>query len=408
MWYAIFLVVFLLTFAVLAWRNQKIALLALAGLLPTYLLRFSIGPIPSTLLEGMILILFLVWIIKKQYKNIPGKILKPWMSPIFLLLAAACLGAMIAPDLFDALGIWKAYYIEPILVLLMATSILKTPEDRTTLFSVLAVSGIATSLFAFFQYASGIGIPEPWDLEHRITSWFDYPNALGLFLAPITAIAFVELFSKEKHPWFAHRRQSLIFWGATAALCGGAIILAKTEAAFVAIPAALIVTIFFLNIRPKKKIFVALAGALIFASIALAIPAAREKILLLDDSGLVRRSQWSETIVMLKDHSILGAGLNGYPTVFAPYHDPKLYEVFQYPHNIILNIWTELGILGLLASLWLLWKILKSMRENPKDLLKIAAFAAIAVMLIHGLVDVPFMKNDLSVLSSLIFAVFLL
>jgi len=36
----------------------------LTGLLPVYLLRFDIGPIPSTALEILILISIVVWILK--------------------------------------------------------------------------------------------------------------------------------------------------------------------------------------------------------------------------------------------------------------------------------------------------------------------------------------------------------
>ncbi|MFA6130826.1 MAG: O-antigen ligase family protein [Patescibacteria group bacterium] len=406
--FAIFITIFLAAFAFLAWRNQKIALFALAGLLPVYLIRFSIGPIPSTLLEGMILELFVVWIIKKGYRNIPLSALKPWASPILLLLAAACLGAMIAPDLYGALGILKAYYFEAILVLLMSLSLLKKPEDRTILFSVLAISGMMASLFAIFQYATGMGIPEPWDLERRITGWFDYPNALGLFLAPITAFSFIFLFSKEKHPWFSHRKQVLIFWASSAILCGTAIILAKTEAAFIAIPFALIVTTLAIDIHPRKKWYLALTAAVIFAALFLAFPAVQEKVLLLDDSGLVRRSQWQETLQMLLDHPFFGAGLNAYPQVLEPYHDPTLYEIFQYPHNILLNIWSELGVIGIIASIWFLVLITKSLFREPRNIIKIAAFAAIMTMVIHGLVDVPFMKNDLSIFTSLLLGLLIL
>ena len=104
---------------------------------------------------------------------------------------------------------------------------------------------------------------------------------------------------------------------------------------------------------------------------------------------------------MLLDHPAFGAGLNAYPQTLAPYHDNTLYEIFQYPHNLFLNIWTELGLLGLIAFFWLAWLIIRTavhgrLKSRPYVL---ALFAALLAMTIHGLVDVPYFKNDLSVLT---------
>jgi O-antigen ligase len=142
------------------------------------------------------------------------------------------------------------------------------------------------------------------------------------------------------------------------------------------------------------------------------IPITRNKLLLQDYSGQVRLSQWSETVAFLKDNLFFGAGLNGYPEALTQYHNPTLYEIFQYPHNIFLNTWVELGVLGLIALIWFSHLIFSSiLRRRPKDLpelirlsakgrhLQLALFAALLTIFIHGLVDVPYFKNDLSLLT---------
>ena len=104
-----------------------------------------------------------------------------------------------------------------------------------------------------------------------------------------------------------------------------------------------------------------------------------------------------------------GAGLNAYPQALAPYHNSTQYEIFQYPHNIVLNIWTELGLLGLIAFgllAWLTWRsVTPTTKNSQQKTLLLAAFAALLTMTIHGLVDVPYFKNDLSVMVWILFAV---
>lgn len=58
--------------SILAWRRWPLAVSLLAGLLPTYLLRFKIGPLPMTILEELILLTTAIWLIK-QYPQ-------PWAS----------------------------------------------------------------------------------------------------------------------------------------------------------------------------------------------------------------------------------------------------------------------------------------------------------------------------------------
>ncbi|MCH8049550.1 hypothetical protein IH979_02465, partial [Patescibacteria group bacterium] len=74
-------------------------------------------------------------------------------------------------------------------------------------------------------------------------------------------------------------------------------------------------------------------------------------------------------------------------------------------HNIFLNIWSELGILGLLAFFWLAFYTIRTIQIHRDDALKLAAFAALATMVIHGLVDVPYFKNDLAVMTWLLLAI---
>jgi len=100
---------------------------------------------------------------------------------------------------------------------------------------------------------------------------------------------------------------------------------------------------------------------------------------------------------MLKASPIVGAGLSGYQTAIKPYHVNTWMEIFLYPHNIVLTIWSELGLLGLIAAGLLLAWFAKQLLAR-RDSIAVMLASSMVIILIHGLVDVPYFKNDLAVI----------
>ncbi len=378
-------------FGVLAWRNFRFALALLFGLLPTYLLRFSVGPVPSTVLEVVVLVLFGIWIARRGGRGMPSPY-GPWRAAILLLLAAACFAASYAPDVFAALGVLKAYFFEPLLVGAMLLSTFTERRDWERAGAALVASGVVIAIVAIVQHFTGVGIPAPWDVEGRATSVFDFPNAVGLFLAPIIAGVCVALTATK-----TRRTRNVL--ALSALLMLGGIVASATEAAFVAIPAALLLAMLFSKAKRSTKTWTIAIALVLGISAFTMSTTVREKLLLRDVSGQARVAMWHETVAMLRDNPILGAGLSGFPTVIAPYHDATFYEIFQYPHNVVLNVWVELGLLGLIAVLFIAVLIVRSTWQHRDDPYALAVFAALVTMAIHGLVDVPFFKNDLAMMT---------
>ena len=52
-------------FAILAWHKRSWAIYILLLLLPSYLIRFSIGPLPSTYLEILLLLLIVTFFVRE-------------------------------------------------------------------------------------------------------------------------------------------------------------------------------------------------------------------------------------------------------------------------------------------------------------------------------------------------------
>lgn len=409
-------------FTALAWCNNRFAILTLLALTPTYLVRFSLGPIPITLLESLILIILSTFLLQTLRQPSMAKNLRTTLRRYALPLIAICcitvMSIIIAPNQFSALGIAKAYIVEPILLGIIIANTF-TPQDYRRGMLTLIASGSFIGLLALLQVLFHIGIPNAWAIENRATSLFPYPNAVGLLLAPIFSAGIVLVFTS-----FAQKKSSRSFAGAqdlnrsphpqlpTAnallptsycllpfILLLGGIFAAKTEAALIAIPTALLVTAWFSTMSQKRKIMLTTGITIITILTIIFSTTIVDKLLLRDVSGLVRRSQWSETLHMLADRPFFGAGLNGYPTILAPYHDATFYEIFQYPHNIFLNVWSEFGLLGLMSLVIAIVLIFHNTYKHRTDPLTLACFAALLTMSIHGLVDVPFFKNDLAVVT---------
>jgi len=73
-----------------------------------------------------------------------------------------------------------------------------------------------------------------------------------------------------------------------------------------------------------------------------------------------------------------------------------------YPHNIFLNFWLEIGLLGLMAFIWTIVSFFRkgfnTLWTNHNSLIQIGIMSAMTCLIIHGLIDVPYFKNDLAVL----------
>lgn len=372
-----------------SYQKPKTGLLILVASLPAYLLRTELAGIPFTLLELMLLTFAGAWILK--HRHLPITRLKPFFQlTLALLIIASIISVIIAIDTNAALGVWKAYFIEPILLGSIVMSMLEEGEVKSKhLFQAFRIAAIVISIVGIIQWITGAGIPAPWDIERRITSVFDYPNAVGLFLGPIVVIS-VLLATQTK-------KRNQILWIATASLSFLTLILAQSEAAIVAVIATLIIA-GLISVRTRKFAIGATIGLLV---LVLTIPPLSQKLTLQDYSGGVRLSQWSETTELLKNNWLFGVGLSGYPTHLEPYHDATHFEIFQYPHNIILNVWVELGLLGLLSVGFIGVLLLRALQTKPTSS-QLIAILALTEITIHGLVDVPYFKNDLAILTWLL------
>ncbi|MFH1536850.1 MAG: O-antigen ligase family protein [Patescibacteria group bacterium] len=359
-------------------------------LLPTYLIRFDIFSVPFTFLELLIIGTFIIFMIKAQAKFYLGW----WKYPLALFIMTGLISTIVSPDTYSALGMLKAYIIEPVMLFLMILNV--QPKLKKIIFS-LALSALFISIVGLIQYFTGYGIPAPWDIrgpEFRITSIYEYPNAVGLYLTPIITLIFGYLyFSKSA-------KTKGVFLAVAFVLSLAAILMAQTDGAFLAIIGALVFYGLFTRWR-----YAILAAFFVAILISMFIPQTRDILLFQDTSGDVRLALWKGTSSLLMDQPLEGSGLGGFPIVYDEYRLDSHTELLLYPHNIFLNFWVQLGFLGLIWLLWILYKIFNTglKNNNRENIILLGAFVSI---IIYGLVDVPYFKNDLSVLFWLLLGMF--
>lgn len=368
------------------------------ALLPTYLVRFSIGPLPTTLLEVMIWVLIIWWLAygKKSWHEL-GLLIKnnralAIASGVFLL--GATINTFISPNLRAALGEWRAFYVEPIIVALIAATIVRTRADWCKLAVGLVAGGIVTAALAMYQHFTGWMVPYSFwanQNSYRVTGWYGFPNAVGLWLAMLMPIAAYLALQKNN----LYRALGLVY--IPLGLAG--IIFAKSTAGLMGVAAAIGVAL----IVWRKTRWFAVVGAILALIGVYLLPTnsgLKQELLAQNRSGQLRRDMWSETITYLKIHPLRGAGLVAYSDEIRPFRQDKRIEVFHHPHNIVLTMWINIGLLGLIGFISIIvisfFQLLTPAFKTHDDL-AIMLLAALATWLMMGLVDSPYIKNDWSI-----------
>jgi putative inorganic carbon (hco3(-)) transporter len=398
----VILALFAAGYLAVAILDRPLALAAFCALLPTYLLRFGIG-VPTTFLEVLFGTLFVTWFLMDGRASAVWEKARPWYPALGLVLLGATIGVAVAPDLLPALGIWRAYFVEPTLFFFLFTDIVDRPERRNMVLAALGLSLTAVAGVAVYQKVTGLGIPNPyWAAAEtrRATSVYGFPNAIGLFGAPIVVLLVGRAFSYlRKRDLESGMLGALAL--AVAILGAVGILFAVSEGALIGIAAGLLTLGVLLRPTRAATLAVIIAGCLAVVATPKLLNYASDIVGLRDASSSVRAIVWSESWAMLRDHPVFGAGLSGYPLIVRPYHVAPGIEIFQYPHTLVLNIVSEIGLIGLAGFLWLLVLFLRDalwLHRYKGDWLHVAVLAAMVAVLVHGLVDVPYLKNDLAFL----------
>ena len=365
------------------------------ALMPAYTLRWRIGFYPSTVLEVAIVLTVVAFVLESWRARTMPSFRTPLTVAALIFLLAGAIEVVASPDRRAALGIYRAYLIEPVAFFFVLGLVVRRWRDATVVMAGLAAAGlivgIANSvviLDAIRHHTISPGVTGPVTI-------FTNANDIALFLVPLIALAgSITLYSQD-------RRERIV---AVVCLAFAAVstLLSFSRGGYLALAA---VAIGLALSHRHRWWFVSAAAA---AAIALLlIPAINHRIgVELDFSNpqntLVGRFElWRVSLQMLQQHALFGGGLSGFAQTIAPYWNPTHSDRFIYPHNIVLTFWSETGLLGLFAFAWILvaafilsWQVWRS--QSVWRPIGLGVLLFLVGVVVHGLVDVPYFKNDLS------------
>jgi hypothetical protein len=368
--------------------------------IPLYVFRFKAVFVPTTPLEILILLTIALYIAGHWQMRSWQPVRTGLEIPAALLLLAGLIAIVVSPDHVGAIGFYRAYFIEPIALFYVAVDLLRKPGDVRTVITAFA---IGTTIFAILNmgaWAIALATHKDIDLGNAPEALYTSPNSVALFMEPAVALAagFV-LYSDNRRDriaalvWLAFVLFSLI-----ATLSRGGLL------TLVILGLVAVITMH------RQRLKLALLGGGFIGGIGLLqIPFVAKRLYKQFDPSYPyntfegRLQIWSDTLHMLRDHPIFGAGLRAYAIVMRPYVTTPKHLPELYPHNIFLAMWVELGLLGLAAFvillallLWRGWSSYAKADGLARPLLwgTSASFIAIAV---HGMFDTPYFNNDLAV-----------
>ncbi len=353
---------------------------------------------PTTLLENAIAITLVAFVVESAR----ARALPRWRTaltwPALLFAVAGALDVVFAPNRTAALGLYRAYIIEPILFAFVLVNVTTTARRALAVLAGLGVAGIwvaapniVTVLQALREHTYDVTQTPPVVI-------YTTANALALFLGPLIAVAAALVL---------HERERSARAGAAAFLVVAvpSMLLTFSRGGYLAMAGVAVG----LALSHKRRWWL-LAGAVIAGAAAAAIPPVFHRITLEFTNGngttlfgrAGRIELWKAALRMLRDNPIFGAGLSGYAEKVGPYWDANHRERFIDPHNILLNFWTETGILGVISFAWILVTGFRTTWRGWREAagawrpIELGVLLALVAVVVHGLVDVPYFKNDLS------------
>ena len=375
-------------------------------LLPTYLIRFSLFGVPTTFLEATIYIAALALLGSRPFAtviDVKRQFLRRFGLPLLLIVLGTIVGFFATEDTRQALGLVKAYIIDPVIfAVLLCAVVINNIQWRRVLWALLiggGLVGLSAALLPLNAEGRAIGI-------YQIDSTAS-PNFIALFLAPLIPLAL--------HQFLTNRKALFKLSAAIATLAMGyGLWLSGSRGGLMAAAVGIAVLVLWWAMQQQQTVrrvgqvgMVLLIAGSLFGGYLLGKPdLSTNPDHRVATSNNLRYEIWKTTVVdLLPEHWLIGTGIGHYQESFTELTKNRInYPEFiapwaHTPHNIFLTVWVNLGIFGLIGFIWLIVEFFRLGWPHTKNFSPALALqVSMITLLVHGLVDSPFWKNDLAVL----------
>ncbi len=421
-------------FAILFVRERRLALGIFAAVLPIYLVRYTFGPLPTTLLEILALIVIIGSLI--SYRQTLTKELKQFTTKhytlfiaIALVIFGASVGILMSVDMRAALGEWKAFYIEPILIFAALIIPLREAKNRNAIVTGLLVSSALTGILTLIQRLTGWSVPYAfWEngASYRVTGWWGFPNGVGTFQAPLALLWLYPLTREWKNNTpviaslrnegvaiFLQKRYITILYSLGFLLTLSSVIFAKSTGGLVGITAGIGALMLYTKRTRKPAITLGIVSLLLIT--LLPTNPIKTELLAQDRSGRIRQHIWGGAVELLSESPVLGVGLASFDERIEPYHglfEGRPIEIFHHPHNQVLTFWLSIGLVGMIGMVWtFVWAlrvtIVRAKTGDHSAHETVFIFSLLLCIFVQGLVDSPYIKNDIAMMYWILLALLL-
>ncbi|MBN1679045.1 MAG: O-antigen ligase family protein [Anaerolineae bacterium] len=351
------------------------------------------------------------WAKQRQQDSQPARLVIrlhafDWVVLAFVVLATVSLSWVTFWG--HAVHQWRVIIIEPAAFYLMLRLMRLDRRDLTWLVDTLIFTGGAIAVVGLYLFVTGQNVVEAEEGTHRLVGVYGSPNGVGLYLGRCIpfALAYSVLLPGS---W---RR---VYGGLASGVMLLAVLLSQSRGAILlGLPAA--VAVMLLVWRGRRAIVpLAVGAAVVIAGLillSLVLPRLAD---LSGDTAFFRERLWFSSVNLVRERPLTGVGLDQFLYFYrSRYLLPEAWEEpdLSIPHNIVLNFWVNLGILGVAVIAWfqvVFWRAIRHTRNritaDPLILVMILGLAgSMADLLGHGLVDVGYFSINLAFVFFLLLA----
>jgi len=329
---------------------------------------------------------------------------------VILLMTAAGISSLAAADRAATLYELRTIFIVPgIFYVLLRTQRLDD-KARRRLIGAYLCGAAAVAAIGIVWYALGTHTTLAEAGLRRMQSVYPSPNNAAIYLArtwPLLAAWVV---------WARTKRGQLLALAGLAILSLGLGLTFSRGALILGIPAGMLTMGWLAGRRYRTAaILLVLLGALALIPL-LTVPRFASLLDFSQGSTFFRLELWRSSLTMIREHVLAGIGPGNFQQAYqsryvlpSAWAEPNL----SHPHNILLDHWTRLGLLGSAGGVMIqigFWRTLLRVHKAQASAHRtgfavIGLAGSMAVLLAHGLVDNTLFAPDLALAFFLMLAV---